>query len=449
VKSRRRLTLFVLSILSIIVAESLSAQAEDAADETATGDLNALFDDADDSEYVDEDAPPRTFLGLFRPGFGIYADYTVVASYLPGWGRNAPPDERAAYAPWGNKFHIKDVFSAKGQDFGAEMRAIFGLDVQVSTYLRFWQSIKFSVPNSFSPIFDEFYCDYNLANRAFFRIGRYNYGWGMSPNFPYTNLLIRIPDNYHDTPGELYLLKIDIPVGIGGFQLITYTRDNYVDEVTPQLDQFAFGGKFNFATPFVDVDFGTLYPPDMFFKNKERAMPWRSFISAKSTIFRSTEIYTEGLVAFYRYDPEPHFSGSFGFYQDFFDNKIKINGEVFINNEFDSKYYQQSNPLEDKKENFPFIPGTNIALNVAFKPGGLAGLKIAVQSLYNYRASTRLNSGKLIPGISITPAEHLTLYFAAPLVFGNRNGEYFKINDMPFSFVFAASLNGSFQFTHY
>jgi hypothetical protein len=448
VKACRRLKPLVFLVLSMAWAELLPAQEGDAAEEIDNVDMDALFSNAEDSEYSEPEIPAarQTILSLFQPGFGIYVDYSVVGSYLPGWGKNVPKAERADYSPWGSKFHFDDLF-AGNHDFGAEMKASFALDIRISSSLRFWQSIKFSLPSSFVPTFDEFYCDYNLSNRAFIKIGRYDYRWGLSHNFPYTNLLIRVPENYKTDPGELYLLKIDVPVGIGGFQFISYTREQYFDKTAPKLNQFAFGGKFNLATRFVDVDFGTLYPPRIFYNSEGTdIMPWRSFLSAKSTVFRATEIYAEVLLAVFKDGKEgTHYSASFGFYQDFFNDKLRINGEFFYNAEFESGYYQEANPFQSEKKEFLFMPGTNLALNAVFKPGGVGNPKIALQTFYN----TREHSGKITPGMSITPAEHFSFYFAVPFVFGDRDGGYYRTTDMPFSFVFMATINGSFRFTHY
>ena len=98
------------------------------------------------------------------------------------------------------------------------------------------------------------------------------------------------------------------------------------------------------------------------------------------------------------------------------------------------------------------MPGHNLALNIDFKPGGLAGLRAGVKFLYAFDDG----SGQIMPGITLEPARHLRIYLAAPLVVGRRSGmdySYFKTNsdknNRPFSIIFAVSLNGSYEFARY
>jgi hypothetical protein len=409
-------------------------------------DLDALFEGAADSEVSEEEQAEvaeaggaiNSVLGLLKPGFGVYADYSIIMSYLPGWGRTADDQwqQRADFSPWGSAFVAGDAFKGD-QPFGAEMNAYVGVDIRISQVLRFWQSVKFSVPKMTLELY-EFYGEYNLLNAAYFKIGKYDYNWGISPNFPYTNLLIRMPTDGSES-NDMYLAKIDFPIGVGGLQAIGYTRNSLVDD--PKLEQFAFGGKYNLANRYVDINLGSIY---------YEKMPWRSFLSLKTTILKSTEIYAEALSSV---DSETWsdfcFSCSFGLYQDFFDAKLRLNAEVFYNGEGDSRYIRYENPLDDTKKRFPFPDGTNFALNIDYRPGVFANIRLGIKILY----ALAENSGEVVPGISIEPAEHLKIYFAAPFVFGDRNGTYYKINDdkynRPFSLILAISLKGGFKFMHY
>jgi hypothetical protein len=407
-------------------------------------DFDVLFEGAADSVVSEEEqaeaaeATINSVLGLLKPGFGVYADYSIIMSYLPGWGRTSDDQwqQRPDYSPWGSDFSFGDAFKGD-QPFGAEMNAYFGLDIRVSSVLRFWQSIKFSIPKMTLALY-EFYGEYNFLNKLYFKIGTYDYNWGISPNFPYTNLLIRMPTDGSDS-NDMYLAKIDFPIGIGGLQAIGYTRNSLIDD--PKLEQFAFGGKYNLANRYVDMNLGSLY---------YEKMPWRSFISLKTTILKSTELYAEALTSVdVRTWNDFCFSCSFGLYQDFFDAKLRINTEIFYNGEGDTRYIKYENPLDDTKKKYPFPYGTNFAFNVDYRPGFFANIRFGVKLLYTLTE----NSGEIVPGVSIEPTEHLRLYLATPLVFGDRNGTYYKTNDdkynRPFSLILAISLKGGFKFIHY
>jgi hypothetical protein len=421
-------------------------------------------------------APRQTvgsFLGDLNSGFGLFTNYAINMSVLPGWGEDIADVHRYEYSPWGDKFNFTDIFES-GQPFGAEINAYVALDIQISASLHFWQSAKFSVPDMQLTLQD-FYGEYQVNHKAYLKFGKYDYSWGFSPNFPYTNLLARIPNKYDKDmkrdgdwkPGDMYLLRFDVPIGIGGIQAVALTRANIYKANSSQVNRFAFGMKFNLATQIVDVDFGTLYfkgyvdPEDGTTYN----MPWRSFISAKGTIFKRTEVYSEVLLAvtnengYVTGDSKTYFSTNFGFYQDFFSGRLKLNGEFFYSDEPDSSYYRKANPIEDLKESFPFLQGANIAFNVDFRPPLIWSFRLATKFVYNIEQ----NSGEIIPGFSFEPFQHLRFYFAAPMVIGEKllldkdgnvkKGAYYKNNDdkfnRPFALLFVVSISGSFDFKHY
>jgi hypothetical protein len=408
-----------------------------AAKAAAQGAFN--FSDANDEELSGGNGN-KVFLdsvleGLIKqPGFSLFADYSVIAAYYPGW----------TYSPWNEKFSGVEVFEST-QPMAAEMRATIGLDIRISPVLSFWQAVKFAVPGMTINL-TEFFADYIFLNRAFIKIGKYDYRWGRSPNFDFANLLARVPESLGSSyPGELYLTRINIPVLIGGVEFIGYTRDKYIDINNPELKSFAFGGKFNLALRWIDFDLGGLFFDQM---------PLRTFLSFKSTIFKTTEIYGEALFSI-EHDPywrNPVFSASGGFFNDFFHEKLRINAEVFYNGESDAEFIRKDTPLEDVKKVYPFIPGINLALNIDFRPGGLHDLRLGAK----FRYAVDDGSGQVIPGVIIEPARHLRIYFAMPIVVGWDSGEkysYFKANDdkknRPMSFVFVISLNGSYEFTRY
>jgi hypothetical protein len=191
-------------------------------------------------------------------------------------------------------------------------------------------------------------------------------------------------------------------------------------------------------------------------------MPWRSFISAKGTIFKRTEVYGEALLTvtlnesgYADEESNLAYSANFGFYQDFFSGRLRLNGEFFYNGELSGNYYRKANPLEDRKESYPFLGGVNLALNVDCRPPFVWNFRLATKFVYNVDQ----RSGEIIPGFSFEPYQHLQFYFATPLVVGEKLvvgdevGAYYKSNDdrynRPFSLVFVISISGSFEFKHY
>jgi hypothetical protein len=372
-----------------------------------------------------------------KPGLALFTDYSIVGAYYPGW----------AFSPWEKDFNVKKTEPTDPLTIGAEIRARIGLNIRLSPIFNFWQAVNLSLPGMTFE-FTEFYGDYILLDRAFFKIGKYDYGWGFSQaNFRYTDLLARVPNQ--NPQGNLYLGKVLIPVAffgnnLGDIELLTFTRDGYINTSNPEFKEFAFGWKLNFRQRWADIDIGTLY-----FKQ----MPLRTFLSAKTTLFSSTEVYVESLLSVdHTTWDNILFSCSAGFYNDFLNNKIKINGEIFYNGENAVYFFRQENFLEEKKKIYPFIPGLNLAFNLDYKPGFFWKLRFGIQ----FRYAVDDGSGQLIPGISMEPAQHFKIYMATPLVVGTRSENvysYYYANsekrNRPFSFILAVSLSGSFEFVRY
>ncbi|GHU12636.1 hypothetical protein FACS1894161_1290 [Spirochaetia bacterium] len=319
---------------------------------------------------------------------------------------------------------------------GTKMEALLSLDFQIMENLRVWNSFTFSIPSD-SSIFtvNEFYFDYNLENFVFLRAGQYETGWGISPNFPYTNLPARIPGEVNT--GRAYMAKIDFPIGIGGLQFLVMTRPGFMkDKNIPTLNEIAYGVKFNAAFPTVDIDMGMFY-----FKK----MPLRFFSSLKTTL-RNTELYAEALASTpYETMDDVRFAVSAGFVQDFFGGKLTLNGEMFYNGEDTSWWYQANNEIDEEEEK-ALLQDWNFAGSFIIRPGVL-GLRLFCQVMYSYKQE----SAMIVPGISIKPGDLITTSLIANMVAGSRAGYYYRNNsdrdNRPFSISLLIHLGGSFRYT--
>jgi hypothetical protein len=366
---------------------------------------------------------------IMNTGFGIDTSYQMVGGYLPGWSE----------APWYFESE-EDSVQKVSNLIGAKMSATVGLDIQPSRFLRIRQSFTFAIPSPPLSI-KEFFFDYNFRDKFFVKAGKFDAIWGVSPNFPFADLLARIPLDI-DNPGDPYLAKLNIPIGIGGFEFIMLTRPGYIDMQSPRLEDFGEGVKYNLALQNYDLDVGFFY--------FER-LPLRSFVSLKTTLFQDTEFYAEAMA---NASPETWenfgLSGSVGFVQSFFRDKIMMNAEFYYNGEGDAASLRRNNLLNDEAEDFRLFKGFNTALNITFKPGGIAKMLVFFGFLYTFEK----NSAQIVPGITFEPAEHLELYLALPLAAGDRelNSYYYHnadTNNRPFSFIIAIKIKGTYKYGHF
>ncbi|MDR1288413.1 MAG: hypothetical protein LBK08_12455 [Treponema sp.] len=357
---------------------------------------------------------------LRRIGFSLDAYYFFFGGVAPGFRE----------APW---------FGGGRADFshgaGGGMNSGLALDVQVSKYLRVKNDFQFSLP-PFKFLLNELFFDYNLQDYAFFRVGRYSFSWGISPNYPYTDLLARVPTG--SSGGDSYFARGNIPLGIGGLEFLAMTRTGFVSNINaPDPDEIGYGGRFNLAFTWADMDFGFFYL---------KQMPFRQYVSVKSTVF-DTEVYAEALLSM-RHDPwsEMKFSASFGFIRFFFGEKLRLNGEFYYNGESNVLRYNPRTNIREE-ETVPFIGGYNCAFNVVYSPG-FNGLHLFTQCLY----AVNEKSVQLVPGLYFDPFPHIRVSMAIPMALGSRNGTYYTSNadkfNRPVSLVLLVSLSGSYRYSH-
>ena len=418
--------LFILIISLILTALPAQEQVHDLQD----WDFDTIFDESFDEILNEEDVNvtegKQVTQLVNRRGVNFSASYDFNAGIAPSWHE----------IPWSSDRQTSEYYL----DRFLRMRTSFTLDAQISSVFRVINTVYFQIPE-FKFSLGDFFFDYNFFNTVYARGGKYNHAWGISPNYSFTNLLSRVPKD--KSAGESFILKFDVPIGIGGIQVLAMTRADLMGSSDlPKLEDFGFGGKYNLALRRVDYDMGFFY---------QKGMPLRSFLSIKTTI-KKTELYSEYLLAVDL--DEPYISGAFniGFMQDFFDGKLNLNGELFYNAEKDSYWYHPETNIREEGVS-PFIEGLNIALNLSFKPWEKWNPRLFLRALF----APMENSVQLIPGFRINPWQHIELYMAAPVSLGSKNGYYYKNTftkdkqdrALPFALIFLVSLRGSAQFGYY
>ena len=442
-KKKYLVLFFVLLYTAAFSQEELLDKDVDALfDDTGDGESSGKKKEADNDIYsINTSENPAVY--MLRPGFGIDASYSVGLGIFPGFSET----------PW--NFNTPGKFDQNYERFdviiGASMSATLGLTIQPSSMLRVRQTVKFEIPaNKASEIpisFQEFFLDYNLLNVVYFRAGKFDIHWGTSPNFPYTDLLSRLPASI-ESPGDAYTVRAEVPVGIGGIQFIMMARRGLIADIKkPKAEEFGYGAKFNLAIPFIDVDLGMLY---------HKQMPLRFFMSVNKTLFSSWEIYAEGMAS-YEYDNQQEiwnnflFSYNVGFIQDFFKRRLKINAELYYNAESAGYAVTKNKIKTDEDEKTLLLSNFNTALNVSFNPGIFFNTTFFASFLY----SMALNSGQIVPGIRMEPIRHLKIFLTLQMAIGSRDNDYsyYYTNtdtaNRPFAVSLIVILNGIYNFSKF
>jgi len=392
-----------------------------------TLDSDSFFNDDsfnDPSIEVIEDTPPINL----RDKITLEAAYGFTAAFVPGWNET----------PWSGR---EKEYSYR---LGAKMEALLSIDLPLTEALRVHNAFYFIVPDKDVFSIKEFYFEYDFFDKVYLQAGLYEIAWGISRFYPFTNLPALVqPDN--NTPGDSYIARLKIPIGIGGLEILGMTRYGYMeDKSSPTVDELAFGMKYNMAFQAADIDTGVLY---------YKPLPVRYFISIKTTL-GNTELYTEGLVSVTKEKwPETHFSGNLGFVQDLFKGKLTLSGEVFYNGEPNAAWWRQKTDILDENV-VDLYKGLNGALAFVFRPG-VIGMRIFAQALYTYEQE----SVWLVPGISVKPGG-INITLSVPMALGSRRdpndqSNYYRNNTdkdgrkdgRPFSIILGISFNGKLRYT--
>jgi len=266
--------------------------------------------------------------------------------------------------------------------------------------------------------------------KFFFRGGKYNHSWGYSPNFGFANLLSRVPEG---KSGDSYILKADVPIGIGGIQALALTRAHLMEGILPGWRDIGYGAKYNLALRWADFDIGAFY---------QEGMALRGFMSIKTTIGK-TELYNEWMAAVHS-DYETSGAGNVGVVRDFFGGKLTANGELFYNAEKETYWYRPESGFY-KAEKSPFVEGFNIALNLLYRLGGKINPRLFLQSFY----APFQNSAQVVPGFRLGLWPYIEFYFAVPMALGDKNGYYYSHTadpyGRPFSVVMLLTLTGGIR----
>lgn len=434
-KSFIALIIFFLSLSFLFPQDIKQATQEKDLISIPKDDLDSLFDEPFEQTQVPEATPkepvknPTVISDIRKRGIEFNASYFFRGAINPGWDMY----------PW--DFDGNEQFSwALGIEMGSKLR----ITSQISESFRVISVFTYQIPG-FNLTLGDFFFDYNFYNKVFLRAGKYEHSWGVSPNFSFTNLLSRImitiDPNFpkENANGDSYIAKFDIPIGIGGLQLLTLTRYNIAGGDSPPRQYFGYGGKFNLAFSWADFNLGLYY---------QEFMATRSFLSAKTVLF-NFDVYNEWLFTYNNHtDDSVNISFNIGLSRPFFKNKLELNAEYYFNGEETTFYYRPQSEFR-QQDTSPFLQGNNIAFNLLYRLDGNLNPRVFAKILYGDE------SYSLVTGLRITPFSNTEIYFAIPMVLGSKDGHYYKdsfnvLNQhRPFSFVLYVSFTGSVSASHY
>jgi hypothetical protein len=348
--------------------------------------------------------------------FELHGGINLLAGYSGGWESH----------PFHQDFVMSDYI-----DSGViEMASWLKLKTRISPALQMVCKVTFEYPG-FAFDLSECFIEYNLLDTFFLTAGRQTVNWGTSRFYPFTNLPARMPDIFPKTAGTTdsdkpFLIKGNLPVGIGGFTAMAYSRRGYFEVVgTPELSEMGYGFLYNGAFNNLDFTVGAWWQEML----DTRLVWWLG-----TTLFDKVDLYTEGLITLYE-DNSLAFDANLGFLFELMQRKIQITGEYC--------YIGEEVNLDMFDRDYDLVPGHNLAAGVSWKLFRNK-IRLYAQFLYNIDSDT----GLLLPGATFDFFNNLTFGFHLPVILGPDTGEYFINNpdkkDRRFFFAATIRIKGNF-----
>jgi hypothetical protein len=199
-----------------------------------------------------------------------------------------------------------DLSSTLGNEASGSFTASLGFEVRPATQLRLRGTLSYSFPAS-SAQFSEFIVDYSIREAVFFRLGTFDYTWGNSQFFQFSNLPSRsLPDwGLNNVPiwqrtniianaaisTAPVSVKMTIPFGLNSLTFLSrFDMQNYgfPNATTPDPRDAGYGLQFSLVTGPIEWTLAGFY---------QRLLTPRSSLALKTSLM-GFDLSAETTVAF-------------------------------------------------------------------------------------------------------------------------------------------------------
>lgn len=377
---------------------SLSEEVEDNFDdpflsEEVEDSFDDLFENPDEDTIVEEadleTAPDH------RKQFEESKKITVKGEFIAnggvgfGWGKGWEDRLPGQGGGNGGSFDIWDGFDIIP---GVYAKASLSFDARPDPTILIYGSFytefdpKESTENAWSGfVIDELYGDYNMANFAYFRIGKFETKWGQGRLFT--------PGNLMDGSDDTISLRLSMPTLLDGISVSTVLDERLADAELSRLP------KDLIYSILADKVFGNVQLTAGASYNFDEGLS--SLVSFKTVLWK-IDFFADGLLHYYLDETkvdtyeEVRFEALFGFFREWKD--IELYGEYYFDGRIEGKF-DHSAGIATKFKN---ILGS--------------GVDVGLEWLHSFGE----NSGNFLAGVTFSPWKYLRLNIAFPFNYGDK-----------------------------
>jgi hypothetical protein len=344
----------------------------------------------------------------------------------------------AGWSDWPNPDNLS---SGLGNELNGSFTASLGFQVRPAPQLRIRGTLSYSFPTG-GPQFSELIIDYSVREAVFFRLGTFDYTWGVSQFFQFSNLPSRslpgwgisnVPiwqkTNIIQTPSYAQLpasMKMSIPIGIDSIDLLArFDMQDYgfPSPTTPDPRYAGYGAQFSLVTGPIEWTIGGF--AQIYLTPRSSLSLKTSFLgfdfSAETTVAFPVTYNRSGLI----FDP-PAGGGIFvggslqriyptavlGLSREWSDLHLKLYAEYAFNGEKDAGAVPW---LDD--ESGP--GGHNSAIVVRYANIQSSGITLNLLWQHNWSDG----SGLVSPFLEVSPVPLTTIQFGPVFIYGADGSE--------------------------
>lgn len=293
---------------------------------------------------------------------------------------------------WENFDIIPGVYAKASLSFDARP------DPVILIYGNFYTEFdpKESIENSWSGIvIDELFCDYNMVNLVYLRVGQFEMKWGQGRLFT--------PGNLMDGSDETISLRLNMPTVLNGISVSALMDERLPDADLSRLPKdLTYGILADKVFSNVHLSAGATY-------NYDEGL--NALVSFKTVLWK-IDFFGDGLLHYYLDEKiaaynEVRFQALFGFFREW--KNIELYGEYYFDGRIEGKFDH------------------SVGIATAYKNILDSGVDIGLKWLHSFKTT----SGQFLAGISFSPWKYLKLNIAFPIKYGNKILDEDFTEDLP------------------
>lgn len=306
---------------------------------------------------------------------------------------------------------VDEPFDGKPEGLGgAYSKALISFDARPDPTIRIYGKLKTEMDSDNGsdvwcmPYFDELYCEYNWLDKSFWRLGKFYMTWGQGRLFK--------PANFMKDSEKGTTLRMTMPNVLDGVSLVAHYKKRSLgsyDDKRLRTEDISYAGHMDKTIGPINLSAAMIY-------NDQDGQRYSGSIK---TVLFGTDLFADFVLSHLKNPVLEHskdldeeedkdyplgYTKEFlcGFYKEWGQNPVWSKAKLY------GEYYYDNHLRWDPSHNF------GLAANINNLFGSPVGMSL------KWLHSVTDDAGQFIGGFSISPWKHVTVRFAVPWQYGDK-----------------------------